>query len=605
MGEQRRQPGEPRRARRAQAGHRRGATRRRPSRARARRARRRRAPCADVGRRHDGVTPISSSTRRNERSAYQMRLLTVPTAGPCGRRSPASSAPGTAPGGPPGGAPATATRALRRPASRASPARATPRASVSRRLLRRRRARPHRRAPARVDHRVAGDLVEPGAHARAVGVVAAGMAPRAQEHLLHDLLRRPPLAQGVVGEPVELAGVEAVELRSASPVSSVAARSTSTASSAAWSVRGGHQAGIRALRRAGSPAARARPPSGRPACSSPSTNRVGVVGTPARTPPRKSAETRAATAGSRRSASKRATSRPSASRAGPQVRILEMGLVGEQRVVHRPEGVLPPGRLGGVGGRERARMARADGEVAERDAQRHLAQAQLQRRAERALVVPVDDDQRRVLRAAHVVDGPTGASGAEDRSPIDPWLPRRRREVSDPRDGWYARNDDDGACHLRGHGRRAPRPAVVRRRARPAARGAPRRSGCWGSSRRSRTTTPSRAPRTCCASRRSPRPRSWRAGRSRRCARRGTSAWAAAAGGFTGQVGQRVEEQVGAGQIAGRRRLVAPAHARVGRRQTRARAARSRAGAARRTRGTSRPWARSPTAARSRTPSAP
>ena len=43
--------------------------------------------------------------------------------------------------------------------------------------------------------------------------------------------------------------------------------------------------------------------------------------------------------------------------ARPQVRVLEPALVVEQRVVHRPEGALRGGRLGGVGGGLRPRVA--------------------------------------------------------------------------------------------------------------------------------------------------------------------------------------------------------------------------------------------------------
>ena len=74
--------------------------------------------------------------------------------------------------------------------------------------------------------------------------------------------------------------------------------------------------------------------------------------------------------------------------------------------MHGPEGALPAGGLGGARGRERARVRRADREVAEGDAQRQVAQPLLQRRAERALVVAVDHHERRLARAAHVVVGP-------------------------------------------------------------------------------------------------------------------------------------------------------------------------------------------------------
>src|SRR4051794_17159015 len=99
---------------------------------------------------------------------------------------------------------------------------------------------------------------------------------------------------------------------------------------------------------------------------------------------------------------------PPALGALPQLRVLEPSLVGEERVVHGPEGALRARRLRGGGGGPRARVARADGEVAERHAQRQPPQAVLERRAERALEVRVDDDERRVLRAADVVLGREG-----------------------------------------------------------------------------------------------------------------------------------------------------------------------------------------------------
>ena len=103
-----------------------------------------------------------------------------------------------------------------------------------------------------------------------------------------------------------------------------------------------------------------RASSGGPACSSPSTNTLGVVATPARMPPRKRALDRAR----RRLASVGVEARhvePEPLRARPQVRVLETALVGEQRVVHRPERVLSAGRLGGAGGGVGARVARATG----------------------------------------------------------------------------------------------------------------------------------------------------------------------------------------------------------------------------------------------------
>ena len=83
-------------------------------------------------------------------------------------------------------------------------------------------------------------------------------------------------------------------------------------------------------------------------------------------------------------------------RACPQMRVLQPAGIGEQRVVERPEGSLQGGGLGRARRRVGARMARADGEVAERDAQLQRAQARFDRRAERALVVAVDDDGPRV-----------------------------------------------------------------------------------------------------------------------------------------------------------------------------------------------------------------
>jgi len=57
--------------------------------------------------------------------------------------------------------------------------------------------------------------------------------------------------------------------------------------------------------------------------------------------------------------------------------------------VHLPEAALQPGRLGGAGGGERAWVRRLDREVAKADLE--ADEARLERGAERALVVPVDD----------------------------------------------------------------------------------------------------------------------------------------------------------------------------------------------------------------------
>src|SRR5690349_21212391 len=90
-------------------------------------------------------------------------------------------------------------------------------------------------------------------------------------------------------------------------------------------------------------------------------------------------------------------------RALPQVRIVEPPLVGVERVVHGPEGVLERRRLGGAGRRPRARVAGPDREVTEELAHARLAQADVEPRAEWALEVGVDDDEGRVVGAADVV----------------------------------------------------------------------------------------------------------------------------------------------------------------------------------------------------------
>ena len=69
----------------------------------------------------------------------------------------------------------------------------------------------HRGPPARVDDRVARDLVEPRADAGAVGIVGLAVPPGAQEDLLHDLLGHTAFVERVEREAVELAGVGAVE----------------------------------------------------------------------------------------------------------------------------------------------------------------------------------------------------------------------------------------------------------------------------------------------------------------------------------------------------------------------------------------------------------
>ena len=225
---------------------------------------------------------------------------------------------------------------------------------------RRRERRPHGRAPADVDDRVAGDLVEPRAHAAARRVVGLGVAPGAREDLLHDLLGRAALAERVEREAEQLAGVGAVERaqRLAGLVGAQALDQLGVASARSSGIRSdwrrvrarSTRAGTRLVERAWRPAQR-----------SPATNSVGV---------RRHAGAHAA-AEAARARARRPRSRapvgvealdvePEPLGARPQVRILEPALVGEQRVVHRPERALqrrPPRP-------RRRRRARAGGSSA-------------------------------------------------------------------------------------------------------------------------------------------------------------------------------------------------------------------------------------------------
>jgi hypothetical protein len=88
------------------------------------------------------------------------------------------------------------------------------------------------------------------------------------------------------------------------------------------------------------------------------------------------------------------------------VRVLEPPLVGEQRVVHLPERALLGRRLRGAGGGMRTRMAGTHREVPEAHAQVERVQPRLERGAERALVVAVDDD-----KGAFASDVIVGADG--------------------------------------------------------------------------------------------------------------------------------------------------------------------------------------------------
>jgi hypothetical protein len=87
----------------------------------------------------------------------------------------------------------------------------------------------------------------------------------------------------------------------------------------------------------------------------------------------------------------------------PQMWVLQPPLVGEQGIVHLPETALERGRLGRAGRRPGSGMARFHRKVAEGEADRALAQAELERGTERTLEVRVLDDQRRVGRPADMI----------------------------------------------------------------------------------------------------------------------------------------------------------------------------------------------------------
>ena len=105
--------------------------------------------------------------------------------------------------------------------------------------------------------------------------------------------------------------------------------------------------------------------SGTPGWAWPSTNWVGVVATPALIPLRKSASIRSSISGERRSASKRSRSRPIRLALLPQMGVVEVTLVLEQRVVHLPEAALEAGGLGRGREHARTRVLRGHREVAE------------------------------------------------------------------------------------------------------------------------------------------------------------------------------------------------------------------------------------------------
>ena len=116
------------------------------------------------------------------------------------------------------------------------------------------------------------------------------------------------------------------------------------------------------LRRSGS-----RRPSGDRGRGVPSTNAVGVVTTPARTPSEVALDALGHGVGAPVGLE---ALEVEAERLGarPQVRVLEAALVGEQRVVHLPERALARGRLGRARRGPGARVLGAHREVAEGDA---------------------------------------------------------------------------------------------------------------------------------------------------------------------------------------------------------------------------------------------
>jgi len=71
--------------------------------------------------------------------------------------------------------------------------------------------------------------------------------------------------------------------------------------------------------------------------------------------------------------------------------------------MHLPEAALEAGGLGGAGGGPGPGVAGADREVPEDDRYREALQPRVERRAERALEVGVDDDERSARTADVVV----------------------------------------------------------------------------------------------------------------------------------------------------------------------------------------------------------
>ncbi len=261
------------------------------------------------------------------------------------------------------------------------------------------------------------------------------------------------------------------------------------------------------------------------------------MGTPARTPLRNWSRTRARDRVRAAVGVEPRDVEPQPRRARPQVRVLQPSLVGEQRVVHRPERVLERRRLRRAGGGERARMRRLDGEVAEGDPHRRARQDGLQRRAERALVVAVDDQHGRALGPADVV---VRAGGRDGRGGQVAHAAERSGQVCRRAGPWYPDHDRAGGTdQLRGHGRRGRGAARLRRRA-------GRTRGRRGGRAPARAARRARAaPRASgCASRPCPLRAGSPSARSRRSAARATCGWAAAAGGFSAR-GRRGRRRAG------------------------------------------------------------
>ena len=279
-------------------------------------------------------TPISSKTSRSDRSAYHVRLLTVPSGSPSRSAISRTDSPWT-----------WARRITWRcsgvsfssalgdlPAQHRTLDRESFRVLLVARLVQRQRGA-HGGSPARVDDRVPRDLVQPRPHAAARRVVGLGVPPGAREHLLHDLFGGPPVAERVQREAVQLARVGAIE----------------RAQRLAGGIRRDLGEELR-VRRHQPRVIRAGPRSRFDPDSTPVEQRCDAPGTSvhrrtpsgsSRRPPARRRGTDALTRGEHRVGAAVGVEaldvEPELLGARPQVRVLEPALVGEQRVVHRPE----------------------------------------------------------------------------------------------------------------------------------------------------------------------------------------------------------------------------------------------------------------------------